>query len=62
MLYNKWPFMKKKMLFFTLCFEFVSFFFFVDNQHLGMKIYFRMKEGPKDKVILRITLISQKMF
>jgi hypothetical protein len=40
----------------------LSLLSFVDNQHLGVKNYFRMKEGPKDEVILRITLISQKMF
>jgi hypothetical protein len=28
----------------------LSLLSFVDNQHLGVKNYFRMKEGPKDEV------------
>jgi hypothetical protein len=52
------PFFMRKLFIFAL-----SLLSFVDNQHLGVKKYFRMIEGPKDKVILRITLIiSQKMF
>jgi hypothetical protein len=31
---------------------------FADNQHLGVKKNFKMKEGPKDKVILRINLLK----
>jgi hypothetical protein len=40
----------------------LSLLSFIDNQQLGVKKYVRMKEGPKEEVILRITLISQKMF
>jgi hypothetical protein len=50
-------FFMRKLFLFAL-----SLLSFVDNQHLGVKKYFRMIEGPKDKVILKITLISQKMF
>lgn len=31
---------------------------FADNQHLGVKKNFKMEEGPKDKVILRINLLK----
>jgi hypothetical protein len=31
---------------------------FADNQHLGVEKNFKMKEGPKDKVILRINLLK----
>jgi hypothetical protein len=60
MLYNKCPFMKKQSKF-SLFFMKKLFLFalnllsFVNNQHLGVKKYLRMKEGPKDEVILRIT-------
>jgi hypothetical protein len=37
----------------------LSLLSFADNQHLGVKKNFKMKEGgPKDKVILRINLLK----
>jgi hypothetical protein len=50
-------FLMRKLFLFAL-----SLLSFIDNQQLGVKKYVRMKEGPKEEVILRITLISQKMF
>jgi hypothetical protein len=55
--------MKNSLFFMRKLFLFaLSLLSFVDNQRLGVKKCFRMIEGPKDKVILKITLISQKMF
>jgi hypothetical protein len=34
-------------------------YFFVDNHHLEVNKYFKMKEGPKDKFVLVVTYICQ---
>jgi len=63
MLGNTCPFMKKLLLFIVLyektaplCLEYALF----ANQHLKLKKNKKIQDGHKDKVILRINLMSRK--